>query len=125
MDYGYHDTQIRRGKLIQAHIADVHFGAFDPKTQYEILMHQCVSKLYELPKLDVIALDGDLFDHKVMSNSDTTMYASLFVDSLVTLAKYSGATLIILHGTFSHDYDQLKIFYQIDFNLELNLVKSL
>ena len=28
--------------LISAHIADIHFGAFDPKTQFDILVEQFI-----------------------------------------------------------------------------------
>ena len=111
MDYGYENVQLNRGTLIQVHIADLHFGAFDPKKQYEILQSQMLNKISMLPKLDVIVIDGDIFDHKVMSNSDSAMYATMFIDRLVDLARVKGSTLVLLHGTYSHDYDQLKLFY--------------
>lgn len=119
MEFGYGDNSIvqpngnyiNRGKLIQVHIADLHFGAFDPKKQYDILCEQVLNKIVQLPVIDVIVIDGDLFDHKVMSNSDTSMYASMFVNNLVQLSKIKNCTLLILHGTYSHDYDQLKLFY--------------
>lgn len=103
--------QTTRGTLIEVHLADLHFGAFDPKKQYQILVEQVLSELYQLPKLDIISIDGDLFDHKVMSNSDAALYASKFVADLVHLAKMKNATLILLAGTYSHDFDQLKLFY--------------
>ena len=38
MDYGYGDLYLnKRGTLIQAHLADLHFGALNPKTQFDIL----------------------------------------------------------------------------------------
>lgn len=112
MDFGYgRNLEINRGMLIQVHIADIHFGAFDPKTQYQILCEQFLTPISQLPKLDVIVIDGDLFDHKVMSNSDVAMYATMFVDQLVNLARSKNSTLVILSGTYSHDYDQLKLFY--------------
>jgi hypothetical protein len=39
------------------------------------------------------------------------MYACKFVDNLVYLAQIKNATLMIIAGTYSHDYDQLKLFY--------------
>lgn len=100
-----------RGTLIEIHIADLHFGAFDPKKQYQILAEQLLSEIVQLPKIDIISIDGDLFDHKVMSNSDTALYASKFVADLVHICKNKNATLVILAGTYSHDFDQLKLFY--------------
>jgi len=109
-DYEY-DTRLNRGQIIEIHIADLHFGAFNPKTQYEILQEQFISKIINLPRIDLISVDGDIFDHKVMSNSDVVLYASLFIDNLVSICREKNATLILLHGTYSHDYDQLKMFY--------------
>lgn len=103
--------QRTRGTLIEVHLADLHFGAFDPKKQYQILIEQVLSDIIQLPKLDIISIDGDLFDHKVMSNSDAALYASKFVADLVHVAKQKNATLILLAGTYSHDFDQLKLFY--------------
>lgn len=112
MDYGYGDLYLnKRGTLIQAHLADLHFGAFNPKTQFDILKEQVLQKLWNLPKLDVICVNGDIFDHKVMSNSDAAMYACSFIDILVNITRQKNATLVLLHGTYSHDYDQLKLFY--------------
>ena len=111
MDYGFENVARNRGTLIQVHIADLHFGAFDPKKQYEILCNQLLSKISLLPKLDVIVIDGDIFDHKVMSNSDAAMYACRFVSDLIRLAEIKGSTVVLLSGTYSHDYDQLKLFY--------------
>jgi hypothetical protein len=100
-----------RGMLIEVHLADLHFGAFDPQKQYEILMNQVYSRLVEMPKIDIISIDGDIFDHKVMSNSDTALYATKFIDHLVYISKIKQSTLVILAGTYSHDFDQLKLFY--------------
>lgn len=100
-----------RGTLIEVHLADLHFGAFDPKLQYQILMEQVYTKILSLPKVDIISIDGDIWNNKVMSNSDASMYACKFVDALVYVSKLKNATLILLSGTYSHDFDQLKLFY--------------
>ena len=110
-NWGYFYDGKPRGQLIEIHLADLHFGAFNPKTQYEILMEQFYNPVSQLPKIDIISIDGDSFDHKVMANSDAAMYATKFVDALVGLARDKNATLVILGGTYSHDFDQLKLFY--------------
>ena len=111
--YGYASVNknVSRGTLIEVHMADLHFGAFNPYTQYQILMEQVVAKISLLPKIDIISIDGDIFDHKVMSNSDTVLYATKFVHQLVRLSAEKNATFVILAGTYSHDFDQLKLFY--------------
>ena len=100
-----------RGNLITAHIADIHFGSMNPKTQYEILEEQFINKLINLP-LDAVVIDGDLFDHKAMANSDLIMYAVKFIETLVQkVIRPKQCTLVILAGTYNHDCGQLKLFY--------------
>ena len=118
--YGDEFINTNRGTLIEIHLADLHFGAFNPKSQYEILMDQMYNRIVQLPKIDIISIDGDIFDHKVMSNSDAALYASKFIDNLVHLSIEKNATLVLLAGTYSHDFDQLKLFYHyMDHNMEL------
>lgn len=127
MDYGYENIPINRGILNEVHIADLHFGAFNPQTQYQILQEQFLLPISQIPKLDVIVVDGDTFDHKTMSNSDASMFASIFVDNLVQLAKSKNATLVLLHGTYSHDFDQLKLFYHYleDKEVDIRIVTTI
>ena len=100
-----------RGNLITAHIADIHFGSMNPKIQYEILEEQFINKLINLP-LDAVVIDGDLFDHKAMANSDLIMYAVKFIETLVQkVIRPKQCTLVILAGTYNHDCGQLKLFY--------------
>lgn len=97
--------------IISAHISDIHFPVMDPKKQYTILVEQFINKLYMLKELDLVCINGDLFDHKVMASSDATYYASLFIAKLVELCRIKNATLIILQGTISHDNNQIKLYY--------------
>lgn len=106
-DFGYH---YKRGELYSVHISDLHFPVMDPKVQYNILEEQFLGKVQNLPRLDLVCINGDLYDHKVMTSSDATLYASMFVARLVDICKEKNATLIILQGTISHDANQLKIY---------------
>lgn len=114
----------QRGTLIEIHTADLHFGAMDPKVQYDILMNQMINKLINL-KFDVIFINGDIFHHKFMSNSDVVMYASMFIDQVVQLCRSKNATLVILHGTASHDANQLKLFYHYIGTLDIRIVEHI
>ena len=111
--------------FLEAHIADIHFGAMDPAVQYNILQEQFISKISKL-KLDIISINGDLFDHKFMSNSDVIMYAMKFVDDLVKICKINGTTLILIHGTNYHDAGQLKLFYNYiaDPDIDIRIIES-
>lgn len=102
-----------RGIFRSVHIADIHFGAFNPQLQFELLSNQFLKILQDpsFPDIDLISVNGDIFDHKLMGNSDSIYYASVFVDELVKIARTKKCTLLLLHGTYSHDADQLKLFY--------------
>lgn len=97
---------------VEAHISDIHFGAFDPEKQYNILKKQFIDKIRILKNLSLISINGDLFHHKYMANSDAVFFAIKFVEDLVQLAKELQCTLFIIHGTPSHDAGQTKLFYQ-------------
>ena len=99
-----------RGTFIEAHISDIHFGAFDPKVQLQILNEQFIQKIQDLP-LSLISINGDLFDRKFMANSEAITCASMFIATLVDICRYKNATLLIIHGTESHDAHQLNNFY--------------
>ena len=100
-----------KGIFVSVHIADLHFAAFDPARQYQILKEQFVNNIINCPRIDLISVNGDIFDHKLMGNSDSIYYASILIDELVNIAREKNATLLLLHGTYSHDADQLKLFY--------------
>lgn len=113
--------------LIGAHSSDWHFGVFNPKLQYDILREQFIEPLIEAP-LDYVTIDGDIFDHKFMSNSDAIMYALSTVDELIErVIKPKNATLIILGGTWSHDAGQLKLFYHYmkSFEVDVRVVETI
>lgn len=99
--------------FVEAHIADIHFGVIDPETTYWILMKQFVEPLSQLQILDIISINGDLFDHKFMANSNAVMYAMYFVQALVDICRQKGTTLLLISGTGSHDADQMKLFYPL------------
>jgi hypothetical protein len=124
MDYALVEP---RGKLIEVHIADIHFGAIDPKTEYDILTEQFTKKIVQLPVIDLISIDGDLFDHKCLANSDIVYYASKFVNDLVGISYQKHCTLLLLAGTQSHDAGQLKLFYHYleDPNIDIRIVENI
>lgn len=103
----------KKGTLIVASIADLHFPAnrIGPKTQCEILEQQFLQKIENLPKLDLVTIVGDLYDHKVLASSDAVLYASIFVGKLIEICKTKQASLIIIQGTASHDANQLRLYY--------------
>jgi DNA repair exonuclease SbcCD nuclease subunit len=111
--------------LVEIHTADIHFGAMDPKVQYDLLMERMIDKIRPI-HFDAFFINGDLFDHKFMSNNDVIMYALLFIDEVVRLCLQNNATLVLLHGTGSHDADQLKLFYRyIHSGVDIRIVETI
>lgn len=116
----------KRGVSLQAHIADIHFGVMDPKTEYDILCEQFVNVIQQL-RLDVISIDGDIFYRLMTGNSDAILYANLLVKQLVDKCIRDNTTLVIIAGTKQHDAGQLKIFYPYmnDSNLDIRIVENI
>jgi DNA repair exonuclease SbcCD nuclease subunit len=96
--------------FVEAHIADLHFGVIDPRTQYQILNEQFLNYIDGMNVLDIVSVNGDIFDHKFMANSDSVVYAIYFMNRLVDICRKKNASLILISGTGSHDADQLKLF---------------
>ena len=119
-----YDNQYRqqyRGNRVIINIADIHFGSIDPKTTYQILKEQFINKIKLLPKVDIIAVAGDIFERKYMANSDPITYATLFMGDLMQVSKEKNATVIILMGTREHDADQLRLFYHYRNNTDYDI----
>lgn len=107
-------------------IADIHFGTLDPKYTYETLREQFITKLYNI-NFNILAMCGDLFDSKYMSNNPIISYTLLFIDELVNLCRQKNATLILLAGTESHDNNQLSLFYHYlqDPSIDVRIVEEI
>jgi len=116
--------------LREIHTADIHFGVngIDPKLQYDILEEQFYSKLDNM-EFDIISINGDLFDHKGMTNSSMTTYAAMSVSRIVNICKKKNnrPTFVILDGTDSHDAGQLSLFYHYlkDPDIDIRIVRKL
>lgn len=119
-------NQLTKDVLIEVHTADLHFGnnSVDPSTEFKILEEQFLIPISQIP-FDALYINGDIYDHKVMTNSDTTMYVTMFVDQCVNICRSKGATLVILAGTKTHDDDQLKIFYHYltDLSVDVRIIE--
>ena len=100
-----------RGCLSEIHLADLHFGKIDPKTEYEILKREVIDELYRIPIIDIIFINGDIFERKYATDSEPVLYASMFIADIRLLAIEKGASVVILSGTESHDAGQLNLFY--------------
>lgn len=109
----YYDIErrIKRGNLVEVHMADIHFGAMDAKIQFDIIKEQVLDIINDLPILDIIFINGDLFDRKFTADTPAIMYANMFFAAIRDIAISKNSTVILLYGTAGHDADQLKMFY--------------
>ena len=107
------DIFMTQDVFVEAHISDLHFGVIDPLTEYNILTKQFLDYLDSMNVLDIVSVNGDIFDHKLMANSDAVMYTMHFMYRLIDICKRKNSTLILISGTASHDADQLKLFYPL------------
>ena len=116
-----------RGNLISVHIADLHIGKIDPKTEYNILKEQFLYPISQLPRLDLIAINGDIFDRKFLANAEPIRYAVQFVDDVIQLSKLKNATVVIIKGTDQHVANQQKLFYHYldDKSIDIRIVETI
>lgn len=119
------NPKIYRGSRVEIYIADIHFGVIDPKTQYDILIEQFINKISNI-YFDTLYIAGDLFDHKFQVSSNAVLYAELFINTCVQLCRQKQATIVLLHGTSSHDSNQLKLFYHYlsDPTIDIRIVEN-
>lgn len=116
-----------RGVLIEVHLADLHFGAIDPKTQYQIYKEQILDEINKLPKVDIISINGDYWHRKYMSNSDVILYGTLFFADLRAIAINKNSTVVLIYGTNEHEAGQLQLFYHYleDPYFDLRIVENI
>ena len=116
-------------------ISDIHFGCSEPpEFIYNTLKEQFLDKI-NMIDFDIVAICGDIFDSKFMSNNPTITYALQFINDLVQICYNKNASLLIIAGTQSHDSGQLSLFYhymnntlldvRIIENIRFELVKGL
>ena len=56
----YTNPNATRPTLVEIHTADLHFGAMDPKIQYDLLTKGILDKLHDI-QFDLFCINGDLF----------------------------------------------------------------
>lgn len=113
-----------RKALIIVHISDLHFGAFDSSELFNELQFEFFDKLEKLPRIDMICVNGDLYDHELSLNSNHVYFSFKFIDKLYSIAKKKNCKFIrFLKGTKSHDHDQLDNI-PIDKSLNIKIIRT-
>lgn len=95
-----------------ATIADIHFGAMNPKRLYDELQ-LFLEEIENVPKIDLVVVAGDLFNNRLSVNGDHAKYCIKFCADLFKIAMNKSSKVIFLKGTESHDNDQLSMLYSM------------
>ena len=93
-------------------IADVHWGAMDPEKQQDEL--RFIYEYLDENKIDLLVICGDYFDHRLLLNNRSCMYALDMLDNLKEYAKANNFKIRMFPGTKSHDNDQLEALSTIE-----------
>lgn len=90
-------------------VGDLHFG--HPRVNAENLYTKLTKHLYpELKDCQLAIVTGDTYDQLLSVNSKAHKYAMMFIKDLFRASDHTGMQIHILHGTFTHDRDQLGVF---------------
>lgn len=86
---------------------DFHFG--NPRLQGEDLYHRLRIYLYpELEHAQLLLLTGDIYNQLVTVSSNANYYVFRFIRDIFAISAQTGMQIRILHGTYSHDRDQVR-----------------
>lgn len=100
-------------------IGDLHFG--NPKLKAEDLYNKLSKYLYpQLADTQLLLLTGDTYDQLTTVNSSANRYVLRFIQELYAISHNTGMQIRVLHGTYTHDRDQVSIFD----NLKLPCTKA-
>lgn len=100
-------------------IGDLHFG--NPKLRAEELYAKLTKYLYPaLEDTQLLLLTGDTYDQLTTVNSSANRYVLKFIQDIYSISSSTGMQIRILHGTYTHDRDQVSIFN----NLELPYTRT-
>lgn len=104
-------------------IADIHFGKKNDKKLFETLNENFLKKIPSIIKendhLDMVVIEGDLFDRVIKMTEISANYVLKFVTELCELSKKYNFYLRIVNGTKSHDNNQLNNFSHLEIKYPL------
>lgn len=93
-------------------IGDLHFGS--PRINSEAQYKRLRNYLYpQLTDAQLLLLTGDTYDQLTTVSSSAHRYVFMLICDLLVRARDTGLKIRILHGTFSHDRDQVSVFTKL------------
>ena len=114
MDGGIFVKKVEYGVL-----ADIHFGGPPiKKLKHEL---QIFFTEFRQSEWDVLFVAGDLFHRKMSGNTPDMIEALRFMGQVFQIAKEKSTKIRIIHGTLSHDSEQLELISAMDVALDIDL----
>jgi hypothetical protein len=106
-------------------IADIHWGAINPKLLTDEL-DEIFIKYIETnkKKLDLIVIDGDYYDTKLNMVSPSCKASIAFMDKLVGICYENDIKLRIVQGTITHDFSQLENFKYFEKQFDFRVISK-
>lgn len=104
---------------------DLHFG--NPRIDSELLYQKLVKYFFpEVWTSQLVLINGDVYDQLTTVSSSANKFVSKFIHDLFLISASTGIQIRILHGTYSHDRDQLKIFSSLDIpNCRMKIINEI
>ena len=106
-------------------VSDLHFG--NPRIDSEKLYLNLVKYFYpEVLKSHLVTINGDIYDQLLAVNSPGYYYITKFINDLFYYSDRYGIQIRLLHGTYSHDRDQLDILESLAWpNTRYRIIKNI
>ena len=105
---------MKSSKLKMVCLSDLHFG--NPRITADQIYCNLRTYLYpELENTHLLFICGDLYDQLQTVNSKAHKYVSKFIKDLLIISANTGMQVRILHGTYSHDREQLDVLNTLQF----------
>lgn len=105
---------MKDGKIYSLHISDIHFGKKDDLRLFREL-GQFNKKIHkEGEDIDIVFLQGDLYDRILKFNEIGGKLVLEFITELCELSDKYDFELRIIKGTKTHDFNQLDVFKKFE-----------
>lgn len=107
-------------RLINAHISDVHFGCMPTDRLIKELRSEFLYKLKMLPRVDILFIQGDVYNHELSLNSKDAKASLEFLDEVTDICKCVRA----IKGTRNHDHEQLRNLKFLDKKVDFRIIET-
>jgi len=104
-------------------IADIHFGKKNDEKLYKDLkegfLNEIPNIIKEYDHLDMVVIEGDLYDRVIKMNEVSANYVLKFISELCEMSKRFNFYIRLIKGTKSHDANQLNNFDHLEIKYPL------